>query len=177
MLGESKAFSGFAVDDLPKAKAFYEDVLGLKTSEEHGPDDAPPGGRPADARLPRSPGHEPASYTILNFPVAGHRRRGRRTWWSAASPFELYEGSGQDEKGVMRRDGPPITLVPGSRRQHPVHIAARLTPYPPGQHTIREGEPLCIEDCSRCSPQPRSRPQCRRRHRPPTPASRRSTRR
>ena len=31
MLGESKAFSGFAVDDLEKAKAFYEDVLGLRT--------------------------------------------------------------------------------------------------------------------------------------------------
>jgi catechol 2,3-dioxygenase-like lactoylglutathione lyase family enzyme len=36
MLGESKAFSGFAVDDLEKAKAFYEEVLSLKTSEEHG---------------------------------------------------------------------------------------------------------------------------------------------
>jgi catechol 2,3-dioxygenase-like lactoylglutathione lyase family enzyme len=36
MLGDSKAFSGFAVDDLEKAKAFYEDTLGLKTSEDHG---------------------------------------------------------------------------------------------------------------------------------------------
>ena len=34
MLANSKAFSGFAVDDLEQARRFYSDVLGLKTSRE-----------------------------------------------------------------------------------------------------------------------------------------------
>ena len=33
MLADSKAFSGFAVDDLEKAAAFYGDALGIETSE------------------------------------------------------------------------------------------------------------------------------------------------
>ncbi|MDQ3226423.1 MAG: VOC family protein, partial [Chloroflexota bacterium] len=36
MLENSKAFSGFAVDDLAKAQAFYGETLGLNTSEANG---------------------------------------------------------------------------------------------------------------------------------------------
>ena len=36
MLADSKAFSGFAVSDLEKAKAFYGEALGLNVSEENG---------------------------------------------------------------------------------------------------------------------------------------------
>ena len=36
MLNAEQAFSGFAVDDLPKAKAFYGDTLGMDVAEEHG---------------------------------------------------------------------------------------------------------------------------------------------
>ncbi len=36
MLAENKAFSGFAVDDLQKAREFYGETLGLRVSEEHG---------------------------------------------------------------------------------------------------------------------------------------------
>ena len=68
MLGESKAFSGFAVDDLEKAKAFYEDVLGLKTSEEHGLMTLHLAGDRPTLVYPK-PDHEPATYTVLNFPV------------------------------------------------------------------------------------------------------------
>ena len=32
----SKAFSGFSTDDVPAARAFYADVLGLDVSEENG---------------------------------------------------------------------------------------------------------------------------------------------
>ena len=68
MLGDSKAFSGFAVDDLAKAKAFYEDTLGLKTSEDHGLMTLHLAGDRPTIVYPK-PGHEPANYTILNFPV------------------------------------------------------------------------------------------------------------
>jgi catechol 2,3-dioxygenase-like lactoylglutathione lyase family enzyme len=106
MLGESKAFSGFAVDDLAQAKAFYEDVLGLKTSEEH---DLMTlhlaGGR--DTLVYPKPDHEPASYTILNFPVEDIDAAVEALMERGVA-FEIYEDSGQDEKGVMRQYGPPI---------------------------------------------------------------------
>ena len=106
MLGDSKAFSGFAVDDLEKAKAFYEGTLGLKTSEEHGLMTLHLAGDRPTLVYPK-PDHEPATYTVLNFPVEdidaaveGLMERG--------VAFEIYEGSGQDDKGIMRRYGPPI---------------------------------------------------------------------
>jgi hypothetical protein len=36
MLGESKAFSGFAAPDIGKAKEFYSKTLGLNVTDEHG---------------------------------------------------------------------------------------------------------------------------------------------
>jgi catechol 2,3-dioxygenase-like lactoylglutathione lyase family enzyme len=36
MFANTKAYSGFAVDDLQKAREFYGETLGLKTSEEYG---------------------------------------------------------------------------------------------------------------------------------------------
>ena len=106
MLGESKAFSGFAVDDLEKAKAFYEDVLGLRTSEEHGLMTLHLAGDRPTLVYPK-PDHEPASYTILNFPVEDIDAAVDALMERGVA-FEIYEESGQDEKGVMRRYGPPI---------------------------------------------------------------------
>ena len=36
MLGKSKAFSGFSVGDVPRAKEFYSQTLGLEVTEENG---------------------------------------------------------------------------------------------------------------------------------------------
>jgi catechol 2,3-dioxygenase-like lactoylglutathione lyase family enzyme len=106
MLGESKAFSGFAVDDLEKAKAFYEDVLGLKTSEEHGLMTLHLAGDRPTLVYPK-PDHEPATYTILNFPV-DDIEAAVDALMERGVAFEIYEDSGQDEKGIMRQYGPPI---------------------------------------------------------------------
>ena len=106
MLADSPAFSGFAVDDVPRAKAFYEGTLGLRTSEEHGLLTLHLAGDRPTLVYPK-PDHAPAAYTILNFPVDdidravdGLAERGVR--------FERYDGMPQDEKGVMREDGPFI---------------------------------------------------------------------
>ncbi len=106
MLADSPAFSGFAVDDVPRAKAFYEGTLGLRTSEEHGLLTLHLAGDRPTLVYPK-PDHTPAAYTILNFPVDdidravdGLAERGVR--------FERYDGMPQDEKGVMREDGPFI---------------------------------------------------------------------
>ena len=106
MLGESKAFSGFAVDDLEKAKAFYEEALGLKTSEEHGLLTLHLAGDRPTLVYPK-PDHEPATYTILNFPVEDIDAAAEALMERGVA-FETYEDSGQDEKGIMRQYGPPI---------------------------------------------------------------------
>jgi catechol 2,3-dioxygenase-like lactoylglutathione lyase family enzyme len=106
MLGDSKAFSGFAVDDLEAAKRFYEDVLGLRTSEEHGLMTLHLAGDRPTLVYPK-PDHEPATYTVLNFPVddidAAVDALAER-----GVTFERYEDGGQDERGIMRQYGPPI---------------------------------------------------------------------
>jgi len=107
MFADTRAFSGFAVPDLPKAREFYEGTLGLRVSEEnellilH-----LAGGR--DTLVYPKPDHVPATYTILNFPVTeideavdGLTARGVR--------FERYDGMDQNEKGIWRGEGgPPI---------------------------------------------------------------------
>ncbi len=108
MLTDSRAFSGFAVDDLEAAKSFYGDTLGLKTSAV----DAMglltlhlAGGN--DVMIYPKPDFEPATYTILNFPVddvdAAVDALGER-----GVRFERYEGFDQDDKGIARGQGPTI---------------------------------------------------------------------
>jgi catechol 2,3-dioxygenase-like lactoylglutathione lyase family enzyme len=106
MLANSKAFSGFAVADVEQAKAFYGDTLGLDVSEEHGLLTLHLAGDRPTIVYPK-PDHEPANFTILNFPVDDVEAavdaltaRGVR--------FERYEGFPQDEKGIMRGHGPDI---------------------------------------------------------------------
>jgi len=106
MLGESKAFSGFAVDDVEKAKAFYADTLGLETSEENGLMTLHLAGDRPTLVYPK-PDHEPAAYTILNFPVEDIEAAVDALMERGVA-FEIYEDSGQDEKGIMRQYGPPI---------------------------------------------------------------------
>jgi len=68
MLRESKAFSGFSVDDIQKAKEFYGRMLGLKISESNGLLRLHFGNGNTVLIYPK-PNHAPATFTILNFPV------------------------------------------------------------------------------------------------------------
>ena len=106
MLEKSKAFSGFAVNDLEKARAFYGETLGLKTSEEHGLLTLHlAGGR--DTLVYPKENHTPATYTILNFPVADVEAA-VDALVASGMRFERYPGMEQDEKGIMRGNGPDI---------------------------------------------------------------------
>jgi catechol 2,3-dioxygenase-like lactoylglutathione lyase family enzyme len=106
MLTNSKAFSGFAVDDVAKAKAFYADTLGIETSEENGMLTLHLAGDRPTLVYPK-PDHEPAGYTILNFPV-DDIDRAVDALTERGVEFLRYEGFDQDEKGVMRGQGPAI---------------------------------------------------------------------
>jgi catechol 2,3-dioxygenase-like lactoylglutathione lyase family enzyme len=106
MFTDTKAFSGFAVDDVDAAKAFYGDTLGLRTSEQHGILTLHiAGGR--DVIVYPRPNHVPAQYTILNFPVDDVERAVDELTARGVT-FERYEGFPQDEKGIMRGNGPDI---------------------------------------------------------------------
>jgi predicted enzyme related to lactoylglutathione lyase len=106
MFAQSHAFSGFAVADIAAAKQFYGQTLGVQVSEEHGM-----------LRLHLASGghvlvypkhdHTPATFTILNFPVddidAAVDQLAAR-----GVHFERYAEAPQDERGIMRGQGPPI---------------------------------------------------------------------
>ena len=108
MLKDSKAFSGFAVNNLQVAKEFYGRTLGLNVSESHGLLHLHLAGGSRVLVYPK-PNHAPATFTILNFPVEDVdaavdelTKRGVR--------FEIYDEGGlqTDRRGVFRGAGPVI---------------------------------------------------------------------
>jgi catechol 2,3-dioxygenase-like lactoylglutathione lyase family enzyme len=74
VLNDSQAFSGFSVDDTAAARTFYEEVLGLAVTEENGILSIQLGGGHRAIAYPKRD-HQPATFTILNFPVSDIRRR------------------------------------------------------------------------------------------------------
>jgi len=113
MFKDTPAFSGFAVDDLDAARAFYTDVLGLDVSDVSDVTDIPGGllvlnilgGNPVTV-YPKSD-FTPASYTILNFPVDDVDAAVDELTAKGVT-FERYAGFNQDEKGIARGNGPAI---------------------------------------------------------------------
>jgi catechol 2,3-dioxygenase-like lactoylglutathione lyase family enzyme len=107
MFATTKAFSGFAVDDVPAAQRFYGETLGIETSVDHGllTLQLDGGSRPTLA-YPR-PGHTPAEYTILNFPV-DDIEKAVDALSERGVTFLRYDGMPQDERGIMREGGPYI---------------------------------------------------------------------
>jgi catechol 2,3-dioxygenase-like lactoylglutathione lyase family enzyme len=100
MLENSKAYSGFAVDDLDKALDFYGNTLGLKTSvlqEDVLIQVDLAGDRPT--LIYQKPDFAPASYTILNFPVEDVEKTVDELSAKGVA-FERYDGFDQDEKGI-----------------------------------------------------------------------------
>ena len=109
MFANTKAYSGFAVDDLEKAREFYGETLGLRTSvisSEGGVMSLDLAGD-RGTLVYQKPDYTPATYTILNFPVDDIDKavdelgaRGVR--------FERYDDFEQDERGISRGEGPYI---------------------------------------------------------------------
>src|SRR5262249_18309071 len=111
MLKDSKAFSGFSANDIPKVKEFYGRTLGLDVSESHGVLTLRLAAGNNVLIYPK-PNHVPATFTVLNFPVEDVDRavdeltkRGVR--------FEQYDlpNLKTDKKGIMRGNGPAIAWL------------------------------------------------------------------
>jgi catechol 2,3-dioxygenase-like lactoylglutathione lyase family enzyme len=107
MLEDAKAFSGFSVDDLDRAKRFYGETLGLSVSENPAGLELQLGGGGRVLVYPKS-NHLPATFTILNFPVEDIDRAVDELT-AAGVRVERYDGIPSDEKGISRGgDGPNI---------------------------------------------------------------------
>ncbi len=106
MIDASKAFHGFAVPDIEQAAAFYGDTLGLETARQHGLLTLQLGGGQPTFVYPK-PDHEPATYTILNFPVDDVEQAVDELS-ARGVEFLRYEGFDQDAKGILRGQGPDI---------------------------------------------------------------------
>lgn len=107
MFSDSKAFSGFAVRELDAAKTFYGDTLGLEVK------DYPMGslgirlGSGATVMVYQKPDFVPATYTILNFPVADVEAAVDQLV-AAGVQMQRYPGLDQDDKGIAHGQGPTI---------------------------------------------------------------------
>jgi catechol 2,3-dioxygenase-like lactoylglutathione lyase family enzyme len=109
MFRDTTAFSGFGVNDIEAARAFYRDKLGVETKdlgdgsmfELHLP------GTKANVLVYPRPEHEPAEYTILNFQVKDVDAAVEQLTKQGV-PMARFEGFDQDAKGIMRDNGPTI---------------------------------------------------------------------
>ncbi|WP_413355074.1 VOC family protein [Microbacterium sp. 1P06AB] len=107
MFQNDGAYSGFAVDDLDAAKTFYADTLGLEVSTLDSGFLQLNLASGATVLVYGKPHHEPASFTILNFPVDDVdaavddlNAKGVET--------AIYDDMPTDSKGIMRGNGPTI---------------------------------------------------------------------
>jgi predicted enzyme related to lactoylglutathione lyase len=109
VLADSPAFSGFSVDDLEAARRFYAEVLGLSTSDPgmDGVMQLHLGGGTHVLVYAKGPGHVPATFTVLNFPVLDVDKA-VDALAERGVEFLHYEQPPTDEKGIMRAGGPLI---------------------------------------------------------------------
>lgn len=98
MLKDSKAFSGFSVDDIEAAKKFYSVTLGLEVNEDNGMLGLHLGSD-ADVMVYPKDNHVPATFTILNFPVEDIETAVDGLA-ALGVTFEHYEDMQTDEKGI-----------------------------------------------------------------------------
>ena len=107
MFADTKAFSGFAVPDIEQARRFYADTLGIEVTEENGILTLHLDGGARPTLIYPKPDHEPATYTILNFQVEDVEKAVDELAERGVT-MDRYEGFDQDEKGIMRDQGPDI---------------------------------------------------------------------
>jgi predicted enzyme related to lactoylglutathione lyase len=91
MLNYNHSFSSFSVNDLKKAKSFYQQTLGLETKETPEGLDIRTSDNMAIFIYPKEK-HEPATFTVLNFRVSNIEEAVDKLTASGVS-FLHYEGN------------------------------------------------------------------------------------
>ena len=111
MFKDSKAFSGFSVNDIDAAYQFYSEILGLTVIKQEmgvtllGLQIA---GSQNNVMIYPKPNHEPATFTILNFPV-NDVDKAVDELTAKGVVFEKYDSPylKTDDKGISRGNGGP----------------------------------------------------------------------
>lgn len=109
MFKDTKAFSGFSVNDIQKAKEFYSQVLGLEVSESNGMLTLHIVGG-AEILIYPKPNHTPATFTILNFSVENLEDTIKELK-NKGVVFEHYDGLTDDSgiaRGISQKMGPDV---------------------------------------------------------------------
>jgi catechol 2,3-dioxygenase-like lactoylglutathione lyase family enzyme len=113
MQGAFTTFSGFSVDNINKARAFYVETLGLTLKDDSmGLELELPGG--GALFIYEKPDHQSANFTVLNFVVTNIDETVTALTQQHGVEFEHYSNmpGDQDEKGIMRgktaNQGPDI---------------------------------------------------------------------
>ena len=112
MFRNTPAFSSYSVDDIEKARSFYSTTLGLEVAQmPEGLALHITGG--GSVFLYAKPDHEPASFTVLNFPVRDIEKAVADLKTRGVT-FESYNGEIKtDDKGIFR----------GGDAERPLNIA------------------------------------------------------
>ena len=106
-LATSKAFSGFAADDIDAARDFYGETLGLETSvNEWGVLILSIEGS-QDVMVYPKPDHAPAAFTVLNFPVEDIDQA-VDALAERGVEMQRFQGFDHDDRGIVRGSGPTI---------------------------------------------------------------------
>ena len=136
MLTNSPLYASFGVDDIPAAKAFYADTLGVRVIEIGDGLLSLQAGNGYSVLAYIRPGHVPAEHTIINFPVDDIEATVDRLT-KAGVTFERYdeEPIKTNEKGIAHpgpwqawfRDpaGNILSVHPGIAISRPMVAAAR----------------------------------------------------
>jgi predicted enzyme related to lactoylglutathione lyase len=109
MLRDSETFPSYSVDDVEAARSFYGETLGLDVKD--GPMGVLDISIGSDKHLmvyPKGPGHQPATFTVLNFMVADLEATIDELT-AAGIQMEQYDNEYMktNEKGIARdSDGP-----------------------------------------------------------------------
>jgi predicted enzyme related to lactoylglutathione lyase len=107
MFKNTKALSGFAVPDIEAAQQFYGETLGIETSVQYGILTLHLDGGARPTIVYPKPDHVPAGYTILNFPV-NDIDAAVDALTERGVEMLRYDQMRQDERGIMREEGPYI---------------------------------------------------------------------
>jgi catechol 2,3-dioxygenase-like lactoylglutathione lyase family enzyme len=109
MFKNTKAFNSFSVDNIEKARQFYQDTLGLEVQkvpmgEESLLELHIPGSN--NVMIYPKPNHQPATFTVLNFPVDDVEKTVDELT-SRGVKFEHYDVPGiqTNEKGIALGNG------------------------------------------------------------------------
>jgi predicted enzyme related to lactoylglutathione lyase len=106
MFKNSRAFSSFSVDDIGRAKQFYQETLGLEVSQPMGQLQLElPGGN--NVFIYQKPDHKPATFTVLNIQV-DDVDKAVDALSERGVVFEHYDKPDEiktDRKGIARGNG------------------------------------------------------------------------